>query len=291
MHRYAATVGTFDGLHLGHQDLLRQLRNLGNERGMETCVITFMTHPLSVVAPERCPLLLGKRPRKENMEGIDRVTSLQFTSAMAAMTARQFIRLLRDRYDVGILLMGYNNRIGSDGIISPCRYATIGAEEGVEIHFATPYEKDGLRPASSAIRRALEEGRVDIAAKMLGRSYSIDGTAVPGKQNGRKIGFPTLNLMTDPARQLPSPGVYAGYIAAPSGMHPAVINIGNNPTIASGNPQTVEAHALDGEIPEGYGDSLEYVFVTRLRGEKKFKDIDELRQAIALDIKNARAIL
>lgn len=288
MPEYAATVGTFDGLHLGHADLLRQLREAARSRGLKTCVVTFDSHPLATVAPERCPLLLGNG----DITDIDRVERLHFTKEMAAMTARQFIRLLHDHYGVRTLLMGYNNKIGSDRLTTHVQYVVIGAEEGVEVIFATPYSSQGgIRPASSAIREALSRGDIASANDMLGRRYSIDGTVIPGKQNGRKIGFPTLNLAVDSNRQLPSPGVYAGYIKALSGTYDAVINIGNNPTISEGNPLTVEAHAIDCVIPEKYGDRIAVEFAARLRGEHKFADLDSLKAAIAQDVKQARSIL
>lgn len=288
MPEYVATVGTFDGLHLGHADLLRQLRSVARTRNLKSCVITFDTHPLATLAPERCPKLLGQ----PDIPDIDRVTRMHFTKAMADLTVRQFIRMLRDRYSVRILIMGYNNRIGSDGNMSREQYVLTGADEGVEIMFATPYEfSDGKYPASSAIRAALEKGDIENANLMLGRAYEISGTVSPGKQNGRKLGFPTLNLAVDPLRQLPASGVYAGFVHAPSGKYKAVINIGNNPTIAADNPVTVEAHAIDCTVPETYGDTISVSFVACLRGEHRFDSLDALKAAIASDIKKARGIL
>ena len=289
----AVTIGTFDGFHLGHRHLADTLAAEAALRSLEPLAITFDCHPLAVLRPGSVPPLLGPRPLTALPGSPAEICTMHFDSDIAAMTARQFMQLLRERYNARLLLMGFNNRIGSDGPADFERYRRVGASEGIEVAGATPLVlPGGIAPSSSAIRKALGAGDADAAAAMLGRPYALEGTSVPGKQNGRVIGFPTINLHTDPRRLVPAPGVYAGFIV-PDAREPlpAVINVGRNPTVGAGNPLTVEGHAIDSVLPFDYGRGFTFLFAHRLRDERRFGSLDELKTAIAADVEHARRLL
>lgn len=289
----AVTVGTFDGFHLGHRHLVGILCDVAAERGLEPVIVTFANHPLTTLAPERAPGLLTSRSEHSlSLPGV-RTALLDFDRQMAAMTASEFIGLLRERLNARLLLTGFNNRLGSDGPADIDRYRGIGAHVGCEVIAAPPLTlPDGLVPSSSAIRLALLEGNPERAAAMLGRPYRLEGTAVSGRQNGRKLGFPTINLRPDAGRLIPAPGVYAGLMDV-AGHHglPAVINIGHNPTVATAGALSIEGHAIGAELPYEYGGPVAFSFLRYLRTERRFESLDALRGAIAADVEAAADVI
>lgn len=278
-----ATVGMFDGVHLGHRDLLEQLVRLGKRLDMATAVVTFGNHPLEVVAPERAPGLLLPYPAKVEqlrLQGVDRVICLEFTPALRQMSAGDFLEMLRRDYDVRGLLLGYNNRLGHDAPKTLEQYQELGKDRGVEIYLADEYRQAGEKVSSSVIRRLIENGDVAKAAQLLGHPYAISGKVVKGRQIGRTIGFPTANLTPDTPRQLiPGEGVYEARALG----HAALVNIGNRPTVG-GHHRTIEVHII-GLSEDLYGKELTVEFIRRLRDEKKFGSLDELREQIEKDIK------
>ncbi len=285
----AATVGTFDGFHLGHRHMVDTLCHMAGERGLEPMLVTFTEHPLATLRPEAVPpLLMNRGPESGEWPPI-RIVRLDFDTRMAALTSRQFLQLLRERFNVRMLVTGFNNRLGCDGPADISRYTAEGRAEDVEVCAATPLTlPDGTVPSSSAIRRALLAGAPEKASEMLGRPYSLEGESVPGRQNGRRLGFPTLNLLPGQRRLVPAAGVYAGFIDTPAADNlQAVINIGNNPTVADHGGLTIEGHAIGASLPYTYGEKIRFRFLSYLRPDRKFESLDELRAAIAADIEAA----
>lgn len=294
MTRYIATVGTFDGLHGGHLHLLDTLQKEGRRRGLATMAVTFTGHPLATVAPERVPPLLQSRHdviRLIERAGVDRVVFLDFTLELAAYTASAFMRFLHQQYAVDILLMGYDNTLGADRLVARSQYVEAGREAGVEVVFADAYINPltGHTPASSLLRKLLADGDVETFALNAGRQYHLEGIVEHGRRNGHRLGFPTLNLRPQAGICVPATGVYAGTVEASGNIHPAVINIGCNPTIANDNPVTIEAHAIDVNLGELYGRQVAVTFLRRLRGERRFGSLEELKSAIAADIAAANS--
>lgn len=279
------TVGTFDGVHTGHVEVLETLKAFGRERGLRPSVVTFDRHPLETVCPGRAPLPLQSIRERDDMlrsHGVE-VIRVAFTPEVSRLDALTWMRHLKEEYGAEALLTGYDNRFGSD-----CRslttddYIRLGGETGIEVRRAR--EIPGV--CSSEVRRALAAGETDRAAAMLGRLYSITGTVETGRQLGRNLGFPTANITIPAGRQLPAPGVYAAIAEG----RPAVVNIGHNPTVAEGNPMTVEVHILgwEGDL---YGRQLTVEFVKRLRAEEKFPDLEALKSRIAADAEAASRLL
>lgn len=288
-----AAIGTFDGVHLGHRAIIAQVIELARRNGSRSLVLTFANHPLSVIAPAHCPLWATTRAisRQEiEHQGVDSVDALHFDAALAALTAQQFFAEMRRRYGVTTLVMGYDNTFGSDRLTAAADYRAAGAAEGVEVVTVNAVETPrGVRASSSALRRAIAAGDTAAAADILSYPYTIEGQVIHGLQNGRKIGFPTLNIDITGLQPLLA-GVYAATLLRGAHHLPAVLNVGTNPTIAPDRPLTCELHAIDTDLGQCYGQTVRFQIHQRLRGEQRFPSLDRLRVAIAADIAAARRL-
>lgn len=295
-----ATIGFFDGVHRGHQHLCRQLRSLAGTDG-STLVLTFDRHPQRVLGRRDAPALLTSNAEKayflENVCGIDDVVFLDFTVEMAALSARDFMETyLRDTYGVTHLVIGYDHHFGrplrdafgnriDEGFDDYQRY---GRELGIEVVLATELPGDE-HVSSSAIRHCLGEGDVAAANRLLGYDFCLTGTVTSGHQVGRKIGFPTANLVPlDDSILIPAPGVYVTRAYVFGRDFPAVTNIGHRPTLNNGEELSVETHFLGVErMPDLYEQRIMVTFFERLRDEQRFDSVDDLKAQIARDIEAA----
>lgn len=283
--RCVATVGTFDGLHRGHQRVLATLKSVARERGMVPLVVCFDRHPLETIAPERAPLLVQSPSERTNAlyrEGLS-ILTLEFTPELAALTAADWLRRMHEEHNVDVLVVGYDNTFGSDGVrMNLSDYRRIGAEIGVEVMEA-PYEP---RAASSAIRRLLREGDIEEANRLLGRPFTVTGTVADGKHLGTTLGYPTANVEASYRAQLPRSGVYAVDVVGAGGVRRAVANVGRQPTVAVDAPERLEVH-IPGFSGNLYGERLEVRFLRRLRDEIKFPSLADLKEQIEFDISEA----
>lgn len=299
---YAAVIGTFDGLHLGHRHLLRQLHDIARGRGLMTMAVTFSEHPMALIPPFAMPPHLGdNRARIRRLEHeVDKVMVLDF-GEIKHLTAAGFMKRLAP-CGVKVLLMGYDTRFGSDMPREPEVYRTAAREAGITVVFCdrAVHTGDGELIASSAIRKTLSEGRVDAAATMLGRPYSVTGTVVAGRAQGRTIGFPTANLVPEDSHVIiPKPGVYACRATATDSAgnvifpcRPAMVNIGTCPTFTDPDSRTltIEAH-IPGFSGNLYGATLILQFLRRLRDERRFPGVDALREQLGKDAAETLEIL
>lgn len=282
MSAAAAAVGTFDGVHRGHIAVLDTLKELASEKGLEPMAFTFDRHPLSLIAPSRAPKAITTLHKKEELLRKAQVTPvvMPFDEELRSTTALSWMRILKEKFGVELLVVGYDNTFGCDGVaLSISDYRDFGAKLGIEVAEAPVVE--GI--SSSAIRKAIEAGEVEKANDMLGRRFSLPGIVVGGNRLGRTIGFPTANLLTESGIVVPANGVYAAYATLHDGKrHNAMVNIGVRPTIRRGNDTTVEAHVIDwnGDL---YGHNVSVSFVSRLRDEEQFKSIDALRAQLVKD--------
>lgn len=285
-----ATIGMFDGVHLGHQSLLQQLKALNNSHS-QPLVVTFSNHPLSIVNPQAAPRLISTSEEKHRLLSLLDVEPLiiPFDNQLRNLTALQFITLLRDRYNVSRLLSGFNNTIGCDRVTGADGYAALSAAASVEIITGQEFCLDG-KINSSTIRQLITSGNITEANRLLGHPYTLSGTIVGGKQIGRTIGFPTANLLiNDPCKLLPPCGVYAAdALVDDATPHRAVVNIGHRPTIdTSAQPQiTIEAHII-GFDDNLYGTRLTLNLIRHLRDEQRFPSLDSLKSQITRDIQSA----
>lgn len=285
-----ATIGFFDGVHRGHQYLISQVTAEARRRGMESAVITFDRHPRQVLAQDYQPKLLSTLDEKLillSRTGIDNAVVLHFDEAMASLSAREFMeKVLLGRLNVRTLIIGYDNRFGHDRREGFDDYVRIGREIGIEVLRSQAFTLDGVNVSSSYIRRMIEGGELEVANKCLGYDYTIVGKVVAGRQEGRRLGFPTANIdMTDSPQLVPARGVYAVRVRLKNSMEfrRAMMNIGTRPTFDNGRV-SVEAYIFDfsGDI---YGQTLLVAFTHRIRDEHKFDSAEALQAQMRKDAK------
>ncbi len=288
--RRAATVGTFDGVHRGHRLVIDMLRRRASEEGLVPLVVTFDPHPLCLVAPERAPGLLATPSERMELlrkEGVQPLM-MRFDEGLRRLTVAEWMRRLRDRHGVELLLVGYDNTFGCDGLdMSTDDYRAIGETLGIRVEEA-PMLAD---VSSSAVRRAVRAGDMEKAAEMLGRPYALEGLVGHGQGLGRQLGFPTANVEPAPDQLLPAYGVYAAWAVTSKGERvPAVVNVGVRPTVGKFTTPTVEATLLDydGDL---YDTLLRLEFDSRIRDEQKFSGLDALKAQIRKDAEEAHARL
>ena len=288
-----ATIGFFDGVHLGHRHLINQVKMAASLNGWCSSIITFPVHPRQVIQSDYQPSLLSSPEEKIELlasTGIDNCILLPFTRELSQLTAWEFMQLLYEQYQVRMLVIGYDHRFGHNRAETFEDYCRYGRELGIHIMQATAYTQEQDKVSSSAIRRALLSGEVSTATKYLGYPYFLQGTIVGGYQVGRKIGFPTANLRVDFSNKLiPSVGVYAVYVYVNGQKYKGMLNIGHRPTLNNGTDLSIEVHILDfeGDI---YHQPMRIEFIDFLRNEAKFQSTEELALQIRKD-KDAALLL
>jgi len=286
-------IGFFDGVHLGHQQVIRQTLTDARQHDALALVVTFDRHPNTVVAPGRVPPLIYSLPQKlraiESL-GADTLLLIGFDKTFSEQSGEAFVReLVRDLGRIQSLCVGANFVFGHKRGGNVDLLRKLGAELKFAVHGMAAVSLDGHTVSSTRIRKEIQGGDLDRASQMLGRAYSLAGTVMRGDGLGHQLGFPTANLdITGLA--LPPQGVYAVLAEAASKNYRAVLNIGHRPTLQNPNPQLrVEAHLID-FTADLYGQELEVAFVESLRGEKKFASLGDLREQIARDILNAQML-
>jgi riboflavin kinase/FMN adenylyltransferase len=289
-----ATIGNFDGVHLGHQAVFRHLLEKSGELGLPATVITFEPQPQELFSPHAAPARLTRfREKLQAIKdtGVHRVMLLEFNARLAAMPAREFVRrLLVQGLGVRYLFVGDDFRFGQgrEGDIGLLRAE--GKAHGFEVDNMSTFAVEERRVSSTRVREALGEGDLAAAERLLGRPYRICGRVAHGDERGRSIGFPTANLNLH-RRFSPLHGVYAVWaLGLAEGPWPGVANIGTRPTVKGDTRYLLEVHLFDFRR-EIYGEHLQVEFVRKLRGERRFASFDELRAQIRRDAEAARALL
>jgi riboflavin kinase / FMN adenylyltransferase len=269
-------IGTFDGVHLGHREVIR---------GADT-VLTFDPHPLSVIHPEATPKLISTFPVRRDLIaglGAEELVVIPFDKSFSGQSAEDFVQhVLLDRLGAVAVSVGENFRFGKGARGTP---EFLSGHDEFETRVVPLVEAAGETVSSSHIRGLVAAGEVDQAAEFLGGPFLFEGEVVPGDKRGRELGMPTANLIPDDAYVTPGHGVYAGWANA----HPAAVNVGVRPTFETGRGLLVEAHLLDFD-DDLYGQTLRIAFLERLRGEKRFDSVDELVAQMRRDVEDARRI-
>lgn len=290
----AATIGFFDGVHLGHRFLINQVKEVAAKDGLCSALITFPVHPRQVIQTTYRPQLLSSPTEKIDLLGttqVDYCILLPFTQELSLLSAREFMRLLRDKFNIHTLVIGYDHRFGhnrSESFDDYCRY---GEELNIYIVRARAYTDGEDKISSSVIRQLLKEGKVSQAEKFLGYNYYLDGTVVDGYKVGRKIGFPTANLQVNCSDKLiPSEGVYAVYVYVEGKKWAGMLNIGHRPTINNGKNLSIEVNILNFS-EDIYHKEMRIEFVKYLRPEEKYDTIDALIAQMHKDREETARIL
>jgi riboflavin kinase/FMN adenylyltransferase len=286
-------IGVFDGVHLGHQQVIRQIVTDAEQQEALSVAITFDRHPNTVVAPDRVPPLIYSLPQKLRAIaalGVDATLLIHFDEPFSRQSGEEFIRgLTRDFGRIHSICVGSTFTFGHKRSGNVALLKKLGQELNFPVHGLAAVSLDGEAVSSTRIREAIRSGELDQAGQMLGRGYSLAGLVVRGDQLGRRLGFPTANIETA-GLVLPPTGVYAVHAAIQGRTCRAVLNIGYRPTLQSGTPELrVEVHLLDFPGNDLYGEELELKFIDKIRDEQKFPSLEALKQQITRDIATAQA--
>lgn len=288
----AVTIGNFDGVHIGHQQLLHEVLRAAQEKGLQPAVLTFDPHPASIVAPQRASRLLTTQAERCAImarEGIEYVVVLPFTREMSRWTPEQFVeRILVKGLRARVVVVGENFRFGHDQAGDNKVLTALGARFGFETRIVPPVQRRGRLVSSSVIRRAVEAGHVSLAARFLARPFSLEGEVVPGHGIGSKQTVPTLNLRT-PAQVLPLSGVYVTRttdLDQPHRRWKSITNVGTRPTF-DGHELTIETFLLDPLDPPTPS-RIRLEFLRRIREERKFETPAALKAQIVRDVARAQ---
>lgn len=289
------TSGTFDGVHLGHQKILKRIREIARDIQGETVLITFWPHPRLVLYPEEHNLrLLSTFEEKTKLLryfGIDHLITIPFTKEFSLLSSKEFIeKVLVEKIRTQKLVIGYDHRFGKNREGSFEYLQNHHSEFGFDLEEISRQDVDEIGVSSTKIRTALETGNINTATLCLGRPYELNGLVIKGQQIGRSIGFPTANIhIPNDYKLIPKDGVYAVEAVVNGSLFKAMLNIGNRPTVG-GTKKTVEAHLFDfmGDL---YDKQITIYFKEFLREERKFDNLDELKNQLALDQKMAKSLL
>ncbi len=286
------TIGVFDGVHLGHQYLISQLRQHARQQNWLSGVVTFRQHPKAVLLSRaELPYLTGLDQKVSFLrkEGVDIVVPLSFTPDLAQLSARQFVGLLKQYLRMSGLLIGPDFVLGRNREGNAAALRLLGQEMNFSVTVIPPFRINSTVVSSTAIREALAAGDMKKVVSLIGRPFSLEGQVINGKGQGSKLGFPTANLAVDPAQALPADGIYATWAYVDDQKYQSMTNIGRRPTFGD-NERTVETYILDfsGSL---YGRQLKIDIVERLRPEQRFDTVEELKKQITEDVVRGRAIL
>ena len=290
----ALTIGVFDGVHRGHQAVLRHVVETARAHDLSAAAITFHPHPKQVLRPDLTKeYVTSLEDRLSLMSdlGLDSVATVSFTSEFAQTDATDFVRLLVEEFQLKRLVIGEDFALGRQRGGDPETLSALGQELGFEVDVIELLSSDATDKVSSTqIRQSLSEGDVAEVAQLLGRRFSLHGPVVVGFERGHTIGFATANVAIGNDRAIPAPGVYATIAHLADGPAPSVTNIGMRPTFDDGGGLSIECHIIDFD-QNIYGTDLRVEFVERLRGERKFDGIDALVAQIGNDRDAARDLL
>ena len=280
-------TGFFDGVHIGHRHIIKQLVEAAAARGDESMVITFWPHPRNVLQKEArsLRLLTTLQEKKEILSdlGVNHVEVLPFTKDFSSMTTEEYLLMIKDKYGAKTILLGYDNRMGCDAEGAD-QVARIAMSLGLEVlHEDMVPSQKGYAISSTKIRQRLEEGAVEEASAMLGYDYSLQGVVVAGNRLGRTIGFPTANMqLYEPLKLLPGNGVYFVRVETLGRNFYGMCNIGCRPTVSSGTSRTIETNIF-GFDEDIYGLDIRLSFISKIRDEVRFDSLEDLKIQLEQD--------
>ena len=290
----AATLGVFDGVHLGHQHLMQTLVQAADQRGMTPVVITLANHPLSVLRPALPVVLLTTLKERIDLlhdAGVAHVIPITFTVELSHLSPDAFMRNLCDCLGVRHMVVGPDFAVGQDREGTLPVLETLGTVLGYSMEIASHYELEGTSVRSSAVRKALTAGDLPTVERFLGRRFTLEGPVIEGEgRGGGLLGFPTVNVGLGPLQALPADGVYATWIEVDGARYQSATSVGIKPTFHDDAPRVVESFILeyDGNL---YGRPVRVEFVARLRDQEKFDSVDALIEQMKRDVEETKALL
>jgi len=296
--RSVVTIGSYDGVHRGHQLIIGRAVERARELGVPAVVVTFDPHPSEVVRPGSHPPLLAPHHRRAELMGelgVDAVLVLPFTTEFSKLSPAEFVvKVLVDKLHARTVVEGPNFRFGHRAAGTVETLAELGRTYDYDVMVVDLFVRgeagDGEPFSSTLIRRLVAEGDVAGAAEVLGRPHRVEGVVVRGAQRGRELGYPTANVETLPHTAVPADGVYAGWLVVDGESMPAAISVGTNPQF-DGTERTVEAYAIDRDDLDLYGLHVAVEFLARIRGQKKFATLEGLLERMAEDVRVAKGML
>ncbi len=277
-------LGNFDGIHIGHKKLIQTAIEIGQMLGLQSMVYTFGNHPLSIINSHRTPkLLMSNKIKIEYLEklGVDLLALIKFNKEFMEISPDDFIKLLTEKYGAKHIIVGYNYRFGYKNLGDVELLRTMQKTLGYELHVVDSVKSGGTPVSSTLIRGLIIEGEIVAANEFLGHSFVIDGKVIRGKQIGRTIGFPTINIDYNIENLVPRGGVYYTVAEIQGKYYKGLTNVGYNPTV-NGDKLSIETHLLDFN-KDVYDQYFKLHFINRIRDEKKFKNIDLLKGQIQKD--------
>jgi riboflavin kinase / FMN adenylyltransferase len=289
----AVAIGKFDGLHLGHQQLLHELVEYSQEAGLVPAVITFDRHPKALLDPENCPRpLIGPRQKAQLMSdaGVEILLTLPFTAELASLSPRDFIEQVISPLGAQMIFVGQGFRFGTHGTGTIADLREFGPEFGFRVREVAHVQAAGRKISSTDLRAILDAGNVEVASLLLDRNHQVTGIVEHGRKLGRTLGFPTANISRAAEGYLPGDGVYAGYLYAEGIRYPAAHSVGTNDTVGE-VPKILESHVIGRTDLDLYDLEVTCEFVAQVRGWVKFESLEKLIAQITVDVKKASEIL
>ncbi len=289
----AVAIGKFDGLHLGHQQLLHELVEYCQDAGLVPSAITFDRHPKALLDPENCPRPLIGPMQKSNLveaTGVEVLLTLPFTQELANLSPRAFIEQVIAPLSAQMIFVGQGFRFGSHGSGGIDDLRELGPEFGFRVREVANVEVAGRKISSTDLREILDAGKVEVANLLLGRNHQVTGLVEHGRKLGRTLGFPTANISRSAEGYLPGDGVYAGYLYTEGIRYPAAHSVGTNDTVGE-VPRVLESHVIGRTDLDLYDLEVTCEFVAQVRGWTKFASLEELIAQIAVDVEKSKEIL
>ncbi len=289
----AVAIGKFDGLHLGHQQLLHELVEYCQDAGLVPAAITFDRHPKALLDPDNCPRPLIGPMQKANLveaTGVEVLLTLPFTQELANLSPRAFIERVIAPLTAQMIFVGQGFRFGSHGSGGIDDLRELGPEFGFRVREVANVEVAGRKISSTDLREILDAGKVEVANLLLGRNHQVTGLVEHGRKLGRTLGFPTANISRSAEGYLPGDGVYAGYLYTEGIRYPAAHSVGTNDTVGE-VPRVLESHVIGRTDLDLYDLEVTCEFVAQVRGWTKFASLEELIAQIAVDVEKSKEIL